>query len=268
MPIKLKTIEKDGVTYAEVIEGKPVYVNEDGTEAAIDLPGTAATISRLNGEAKSHREAKEAALEKLKAFEGLDPAAARDALDKIANIDAKKLIDAGEVEKVKEGISRALESKMTEAQKAFEVQIAAERANVAKLEDAIRIEKIGGAFARSTFIKDKLSIPVDLVQARFEQNFKLEDGRVVAYDQAGNVIYSSARPGEIADFDEAMASLVSAYPQKDHILKGSGASGTGARQSAGGGNGGAKTMTRAEFDRLDPSARMKAMTVDKVSLVD
>lgn len=265
--MKLKVIEKDGSTYAEVKDGRPVYVNDDGVEAAIDLPGTAATISRLNGEAKTHREAKEAALEKLKAFEGIDPAAARDALDKIANIDAKKLIDAGEVEKVKEGISRALEAKAAEAQKAFEAQLSAERANVAKLEDMIRVEKIGGAFARSQFIKDKLSIPVDLVQARFEQNFKLEDGRVVAYDQAGNVIYSSARPGEIADFDEAMSTLVNAYPQKDHILKGTGASGTGARPSAGGAGGG-KTMTRAEFGRLDAAAQMRAMTVDKIKLVD
>ena len=53
--MKLKTIEKDGATYAEVKEGKPVYVNDDGSEAAVDLPGTAATISRLNGEAKTHR---------------------------------------------------------------------------------------------------------------------------------------------------------------------------------------------------------------------
>jgi hypothetical protein len=250
--MKLKTIEKDGATYAEVKDGKPVYVNDDGTEAAIDLPGTAATISRLNGEAKTHREAKEAALEKLKAFEGIDPAAARDALDKIANIDAKKLIDAGEVEKVKEGVAKALEGKMAEAQKAFETQIGEARANVSKLEAALHDEKIGGAFARSQFIKDKLVIPADLVQARFGKNFKLEDGKVVAYDDRGQQIYSPARPGELADFDEALSSIVSVYPQKDHILKGSGGSGTGARPSAAA-SGGSKTITRNEFFALSPA---------------
>ncbi|HEY8066621.1 MAG TPA: DUF6651 domain-containing protein [Methylosinus sp.] len=251
--MKLKTIEKDGVTYAEVKEGKPVYVNDDGSEAAVDLPGTAATISRLNGEAKTHREAKESALEKLKAFEGIDPAAARDALDKLANIDAKKLIDAGEVEKVKEGISRALEGKMAEAKKAYEQTIAEERAKSEKLESSLHAEKIGGAFARSQFIKDKLVIPPDLVQARFGKNFKLEDGKVIAYDDAGQQIYSPARPGQLADFDEALSSIVGSYPQKDHILKGSGASGTGARQSAGNGGNGAKTIRRAEFFALSPA---------------
>jgi hypothetical protein len=232
--MKLKTIEKDGATYAEVKDGRPVYVNDDGVEAAIDLPGTAATISRLNGEAKTHREAKEAALEKLKAFEGIDPTAARDALDKIANIDAKKLIDSGEVEKVKEGISRALEAKAAEAQKAFEAQLSAERAKVAKLEGALHSEKIGGAFSRSEFIKNKLIIPPDLAQARFGQNYKLEEGTVVAYDDFGKMIYSASRPGEPADFEESIAFLVNNYPQKDHILKGSGAAGTGARQSVAG----------------------------------
>ncbi|WP_336802465.1 hypothetical protein [Kaistia sp. MMO-174] len=37
-----------------------------------------------------------------------------------------------------------------------------------------------------------------------------------------------------------------------------------------GGNhrGGGKTMTRADFDRLDPASQSKAMTVDKITLVD
>ena len=38
-------------------DGKPVYIKDDGTEIAFDAAGTVATISRLNAEAKGHREA-------------------------------------------------------------------------------------------------------------------------------------------------------------------------------------------------------------------
>ena len=253
--MKLKTVEVNGATYAVVADGKPVFIGADGAEVAFDAPGTVATISRLNGEAKGHREAKEAAEAKLKVFEGLDPAKAREALDKIGNIDAKKLIDAGEVDKVKAEISRAYDEKLSLADK-----------RAADLEAALYGEKIGGAFARSAFAKDKLAIPTDFVQARFGSQFKLEEGKVVAYDASGNKIYSKARPGEVADFDEALEFLVNAYPQRDHILKGSGAQGSGARQSNGGG-GGAKTMTRAEFDGL-PAVERTARMRDGFTLTD
>ena len=35
----------------------------------------------------------------------------------------------------------------------------------------------------------------------------------------GNEIYSRSRPGEKADFEEALEALVGAYPNKDAILK-------------------------------------------------
>ena len=99
-----------------VSDGKPVFIADDGKEIAFDVVGTQATISRLNGEAKSHRERAEAAEKSLKSFEGIaDPVAAIKALDTVSNLDAKKLIDAGEVEKVKGEITKAFEAKLTEA---------------------------------------------------------------------------------------------------------------------------------------------------------
>lgn len=244
--MKLKTVEVNGTTYAVISDGKPVFIGADGAEVAFDAPGTVATISRLNGEAKGHREAKEAAEAKIKAFEGLDPAKAREALDKIGSIDAKKLIDAGEVDKVR-----------AEVAKVYEEKLAAEVKRAADLEAALYVEKIGGAFARSAFAKDKLAIPADFVQARFGSQFKLEAGKVVAYDTNGNQIYSKARPGELADFDEALEFLVNAYPQRDHILKGTGAQGSGARPSNGAG--GSRTMSSVEFAKLGAKDRAAFM---------
>jgi hypothetical protein len=149
-------------------------------------------------------------------------------------------------------------------------QITAEASGVrerlsAKIEE-LASEKITGAFARSPFVRDKLALPGDIAQSKFGSSFKVENGAVVAHDDSGAVILSTSRPGEPADFEEAIAALVNAYPDKDHILKGSGASGTGARTSAGGGR--ATTMTRAEFERLDPAAQHRTIMVDKIQLVD
>jgi len=97
--VKLKLDDAGAVVLAD---GKPIYIHDDGKELPFDAAATISTISRLNGEAKGHREAKERAESALKAFEGLDdPVAARKAVEIVANLDAKKLVDAGEIEKVK-----------------------------------------------------------------------------------------------------------------------------------------------------------------------
>jgi len=236
--MKLK-LDESG--HAVLQEGKPVYVNDDGKEVAFDAPGTVATITRLNSEAKTHREGKEAAEKSLKAFEGItDPAAAMKALETITNLDQKKLVDAGEIEKVKGEISKAFQAQLDEA-----------NTKVSTFEKQLYEEKIGGAFGRSKLIADKLAIPADMVQARFGQSFKIEDGKTVAYDQHGNKIYSRERPGEVADFDEALGALVEQYPYRDSILKSSGANGGGAPNGGGGGGGGKKTIDRKSFDGMD-----------------
>jgi hypothetical protein len=205
----------------------PVFINAKGDEAPFDADGTVATIARLNGEAQTHREGKEEAVKKLKDFDGIaDPAAARKALEIVSNLDAKKLVDAGEIERVRNEIKVAYES-----------QIDVEKQRNVSLEEELYAEKVGGAFSRSKFIAEKFAIPADFVQARFGANFGIEEGRIYAVDAAGNKLYSQTNPGVLADFDEALSLLVDAYPQKDAILKGTGAVGGGAREGLNG-NGG------------------------------
>lgn len=242
--MKLKLDENGN---AVLQDGKPVYVHEDGKEVAFDAPGTVATITRLNSEAKGHRERAENAEKAVKAFEGIDdPAAAKKALATVANLDAKTLVDAGEIETVKAEIS-----------KAFQLQLDEVTGKAQTLEQQLYAEKIGGSFSRSKFIADKLAVPADMVQATFGQNLKVEDGKVVAYDAQGQKIFSRARPGELADFDEAIETLVSQYPHRDHILKSSGANGGGAQN--GGGN---NQNTKGNFGggKEDRVAAIKAMT--------
>ena len=242
--MKLKLDENGN---AVLQDGKPVYVHDDGKEAAFDAPGTVATITRLNSEAKGHRERAENAEKTVKAFEGIDdPAAAKKALATVANLDAKTLVDAGEIEKVKSEIS-----------KAFQLQLDDMTGKANGFEQQLYAEKIGGSFARSQFIAEKMAVPADMVQATFGNNFKIEEGKVVAYDAQGQKIFSRSRPGELADFNESLETLVSQYPHRDHILKSSGANGGGA-QNGGGNNQNTKgNLGGGKDDRV---AAIKAMT--------
>lgn len=260
-------LKLDDAGHVIVREDKPVYVHDDGKEIPFDAAKAIDTISRLNGEAKGHREAKEAALERLKVFDGIsDPASAIKALEIVANLDAKKLVDAGEIDKVK-----------SEAVKAFEEKLQAQEAKYApvleenkKLKASFVSEKIGNAFSRSKFIAEKVAVPADIVQAKFGAAFHLDDnGSIVALDQGGAKMFSRVNPGEVAGFDEALERLVEAYPFREQILKGSGAGGGGAGGGAGGGSG--RRVTRAAYDSMPPheqAAVARQASTGEIQIVD
>lgn len=205
----------------ETIAG--LYVENDG-KYRLNVEGGFKTHEEINGlttALNKERDARSKLEKQVKKFDGIeDPFEAMKAIETLKNLDQKKLIDAGEVEKVKAEVTKAMQSKIDELQNA-----------VQEKEGILTKELIGGRFARSKFIADKMAIPHDLVEARFGQNFKIEDGQVVAYDQHGNKVYSQDRPGELAEFDEALNILVSQYPYKDSVLKGSDTSGSGAPQN-------------------------------------
>jgi hypothetical protein len=235
----------------------PVFIHADGKEAPFDADSTLGTISRLNGEAKTHRERAEKAEGALKGFEGIaDPAAALKALQTVKNLDDKKLVDAGEVERVK-----------AEAIKSVQAQFEPVVAEAAQLKEQLYAEKIGGAFARSKFIADKVAVPVDMVQATFGRHFGIEGGKIIAKDANGQPMFSRTRHGEPADFEEALELLVDTYQHKSAILKGSNASGSGAGGSSGGA-GGKTQITRNAFGQLSPAEQRAKATDPNVQIVD
>lgn len=242
--MKIKTVEIEGKSYAVLSDDKPVYVHDDGKEVPFDAPQTVATITRLNSEAKAHREGKETAEAALAKFAGIeDPAAAIAALSTVKNLSDKKLVDAGEVEKVK-----------TEAIKAVRAEFEPIVKERDSLKNALHKETIGGRFSRSKFIADKLVTPVQMVEATFGKHFTLKDDRIVATGHDGKEIYSPVRHGELADFDEALEILVDGSPFKSSILKGSGGGGGGA-ENKGGGDAASKTISRPDFDALSQADR-------------
>lgn len=244
--MKLKLDEKGNVV---VQDGKPVYTKEDGTDIAFDVMQAMQSNATLRRENQTVREAKETAEATLAKFKGIDdPAKALDALDKLSKIDQKQLVDS-------KGID-ALRAQMSETHQRELKGVRDEFSPVIKERDDLRTqlhsEKIGNAFATSQFVKDKIAAPIDMVQQFFGASFKVEDGKIVAYKGSEKVLSPSKMFAEPASFDEALSILVDSYPNKNLILKGSGAAGGGSGGS-GNGNGGKARYTRSEYDTFDPA---------------
>jgi hypothetical protein len=251
--MKLKTVEVNGQILAEVQDGKVVLVDDNGAETAFDAPHAAAAISRLNGEARGHREAKEALEAKLADFAGIeDPAKAIEAMKTVQNLSDKKLMDAGEVEQIRAAITSASQEKITAAE-----------ARAKAAEEALSASMIDGAFARSQFVRESLTMPPEIAQKAFADHFTIDHGKVVAKDARGNPILTME--GDPASFDDAMKRIVEGSPFRDQILKGLNHQGTGSSGGAGAVAG--KTMSRAQFDALDPGAQRSAMS-NGVTLTD
>jgi hypothetical protein len=258
MPFKFNA---DGTIAIDAEKKLPIFINAEGAEAPFDADGTVATISRLNGEAKAHRIAKETAEAALKPFKDAgieDPVAAAEAVRLAKNLKEGDLVTAGKVQEIKDAAAASAKQAVADATRAAEAREKALAEQNAKLTQDLNNHIVGGSFAGSKFIADKLAIPADIAQKVFGDRFKVEDGKLVPLDAGGNPIFSATNHGNHADFEEAIAVMVNQYANKDMILKGSGASGGGASHSKSGA-GGDKQVTRKQFESMSPTDRAAAM---------
>lgn len=251
MPYKLNT---DG-TLATTGEGDkkmPIFIHPDGREAALDGDATIASISRLNGEARANRLAKEELEAKFAPFAGIEDAeAAKKALDTVKNLGAGELKTAAQVQEIKDAAARSAQEAVANATRAAEGRERELTEKATKLTGQLNTLIVGTAFTGSKFVAEKLAIPSDIAQKFFGDRFKVDDGKLVPLDRTGNPLFSAVRHGEHADVDEALQVMVGEYAHKDAILKGSGASGGGAT----GGNGKAPGQ---DLSHLPPVERMNA----------
>lgn len=236
-------LTEDGKSVAIDGNGNPIWVTVDGSEQTV----AGDTISRLNGEAKTNRERAEAAEGKLKAFDGIDPVKAKDALDTVGKIKQGDLIAAGKVDEVRQEITRSFEGKIGEAE-----------TRVKTVNDRLSNMLLTQAFTGSKWVTENLIVPPDMAQTFFGNRFKVdpETGKVTAMRADGSgEVYSKTRAGEVATFDEAVAIMVDEYGQKDKILKGANNQGSGNGGGGGNGPGGKRVLNRQQFDALPANER-------------
>lgn len=217
--------------------GDPVLTDESGNELIVS--GT--TVIELRNEAKAHRLKAEQNAEKIKAYEGLDPEAARKALELTSKLDAKQLVESGKVDELRSQITAQFSAQLSEKEKAYN-----------DIQSRLNNMMVDSVFSSSEFVRNSVAIPNDIFKDSFSKHFKVEKGELQSFDKAGNRILSRTRAGEYASPDEALQILVESHPQKAMLLKadvgaGSGSSGGSSARGQG------RTMSRSEFEKLLPN---------------
>jgi hypothetical protein len=131
---------------------------------------------------------------------------------------------------------------------------------VDSLQAKLTQQTIGEAFRSSKFVAERLTLPADIIASHFGQHFTIDGGRIVGLDANGTQIWSRARIGEIADFDEALSVLVGRYEHRDAIMTAPPQQGSGVASPVVPPDGkppGAPVMKRAAFDAMSAGDRGK-----------
>lgn len=226
----------------ELKDGNPVYIKANGEESVVHSD----TIGKLNKEAQSHREAKQALETKLSGYGDLDPVEAKEALELVSKMNAKELVDGGKVEELKSQMKSQYDEKLNEKDTL-----------IADLNGKYDSLLINQAFKNSEYIRNNIAVPADMFQATFKDRVKVEDGRVVVLDEKGNRLGSKERMGEDATVEEGFRIFAESHPNKDVILKANVPSGSGSTSNGSTGNRGPMYVSRAELSKLSPVERAK-----------
>jgi len=247
MPYKT---DENGVIVSK--DGLPVFVNEDGSETAINFESLRSELMSTRSEAKSKKEKIREYAEKLKTYEGLDPEKAKKAIELMSNMDQKKLIEAGDMDAaIRQALENA-ESKHKGVIEGYEKKTAELSAGLTERDQAINSLMITNQLSNSQYLNHNTNTTPDVRQAILGKNFKverLENGtfRAVAYDDNGEPIYSPNEPGRLANPEEAIQLLWNRYPNKDVYAK-SASSGSGSVGNMGGN--GKTTYSKAEWTQM------------------
>lgn len=243
--MKLKLDESGHVV---VKDGLPVYVHDNGSEVTNDA---AANVAKIKSLADQLEEAKKEAKTLATKYAGIeDPDAARSALQVVANLDSKKLVDAGKVDELLKERSAAAEKAWSEKEKNYTTTIAEKESRIYRL-------SVGNKFATSkVFDPKKLAITPRMAEALWGNRFKVEGDDIVPYDEHGKKVYSSERPGELASFDEAIASFIAADPDRDRYTLGVNNGGGGSMSTQTTTNGSNVVLSRTQAQ--DPAAYRSA----------
>jgi len=270
MGMKIKLDDKGNAVITD--QGHVVFVDEDGKDLPVDVPGLYSKVEELNSEAAKYRKQRNELRDKYKVFEGVEDltkfkADADKAFTTVKNLKDKELVDAGKVEQIKLETIAAKDAEINQLRSEFGTALTEKEKALQDRDSKIRDLMVGTQFRQHSYFvgsdtnPPKTILPPDIAETYFGKFFKVEQGRngdlvVVGYDSKGNQIYSRKRPGELADFDEAVVRVVEEYPQRDSIMRGGRGGGSG---SDGGTTGAAqKKGIDAEIAKVE-DAYTKAM---------
>lgn len=275
---KLKKGEDGAVVFTD---DKPVYIDPEGKELQLDPPQMYQKIIDLGKEAKGHREKADAFSTTLKLFEGIEDLTtwkdeADRSIDTVKNFNEKDWLKADKVDKLKADMKLAYEDQEKKVKESFSQQLTAQGEVLSKKDAQIRVLMVSNKFATSPFFggpDPKTNLLPEIAETYFGKHFKVEENdktgslRLTAYYENGDPVYSRTNPGEIAEFDEALQSIIDVFPKKQSLLR-SGGSGSGAGGGSGGGGGEPDDIKKLETEYAEAQKRgdVKAMVTIKNQL--
>jgi len=215
--------------HAEVQDGHPVWVYDDGKEAPFDAGSALSKIRDLTSESIGRKNKLKDMEQRFAPVAEIEDLAtyitnANKALETVANFKDKDFIEAGEVERLKHGVAESFETKISELTKSYDKKIKAMEEAESLNKQNIQKLLVRGAFDRSEFIRENTILSPRIVYSTFAKNFQIEDvdgtPTAIGTRENGEKIFSLKKPGSYADTEEALEILINEHPDKDIILKG------------------------------------------------
>lgn len=232
---------------AEALKGE--YTKGEDGKFRLNVNGIE-DVSGLKSALQKERDNVKELKAKYAAYEGIDPEKAQEALQKLRDLEEKKLIEAGELEKVLEN-----RTKMMRQDHQAQVEQLTKRAETAETtivdlqkQLATAVIERGIADAVGEVGQPRKGALIDIIQ-RGRQTWKLDDkGKPVAVNEDGTAIYGKDGKEPISMKEWAQNLL----EQAPHLFEES--KGGGGRGSVVGADG--KSMSLEELAKLPPAQRI------------
>lgn len=232
-------------------DGNPIAITDSGEDRSVDYSAMSKKLSEVNRESAGRKERIRELEAQLKPLEGIEDIpsfieTARKNAEAVAAFNDKQ-----------RGAEEVTLARIKAATSPLEKKVAELEAERARIIDQYHASTIRSQFGSSKFVTEEL-VSAAMAQELFAKHFGVdEQGKLVAKDSTGNVIYGENGP---ADFDTALREIVKNSPHKAYVMKGSTATGSGANPGGNNPGTGQKSMRRADFEKLDPvtkAARMR-----------
>ena len=217
MPLKTENDQwvKDATT------GFPVWVDASGQESPLDIEKLFGSLATTRTEAADRRRKAEGLEAQLASYkEGdalLDPAAARDAMAKLASWDAKRRSDA-------EGVEANFKERLATARKEEQLKYAPIETERNLLKDQVQELTVGSAFqAAAKFLKEKTTFPTPAsARALVGKHFKVvtkPDGTLGTEAEYDNLPITSTITNDPATVEEAIMYILGKRPDGPEYIR-------------------------------------------------
>lgn len=163
--------------------------------------------------------------DKLKSFEGIDPAKVKELLDAQAKAEQekkaaeeKRLMEQGQFDKIKEQMLAEHDKTVKGLQEQLKGAVDSNSALNTQIADLT----VGAAFSSSEFVKEEMALTPTKARVVYGSYFSFENGRVVGYDKpagaSDRTMLVDGR-GNPLPFEEAIQKVIESDPEKDHLIK-------------------------------------------------